>query len=167
MQSEQKERTIQRMEFALRKFQCALADDRKTTYCLRLWSDFIRLRDGYRCVRCRGREGLAAHHIVRKSFLPHARFLTGNGITLCRRCHKEAHLSFNGIADLDQPMDAQGGEKIELITELFGCLLFDAERREILRDDFYYLDDIVLQTFKRAQSIEPTLEFPGCPLRQA
>jgi hypothetical protein len=50
---------------------------------------------------------------------------TGNGITLCSTCHADAHRGFNGRADLGLPMDAQGGEKIELLVDLYGALFAD------------------------------------------
>ena len=37
----------------------------------------------------------------------------------------------------------------------------------MLRDDFYYLTDLILKKFKVAQSIDPFLEFPAGPLEQA
>lgn len=44
-----------------------------------------------------------------------AQFQTGNGITLCKKCHTEAHTGFNRRPDLSLPMNAQGGEKIETL----------------------------------------------------
>jgi hypothetical protein len=64
-------------------------------------------------------------------------------------------------------MDAQGGENIELLTAFFDKLLSDARRRQLLRDDFYYLDDQVLQKSKMFQGFAPTAPFPGGPLEQA
>ena len=84
--------------------------------CLRSWSAFIRVRDGNRCLACSSTHSRAAHHIVRKSFLPESRFETGNGITLCSKCHRSAHAGFNGKADLAQPIDAQGVERIAAET---------------------------------------------------
>jgi len=64
-------------------------------------------------------------------------------------------------------MDDQGGENLNLAMELFHLLLFDARDRGMLRDDFYYLTELMLQKFKVAQSIDPFLQFPGRPLEQA
>jgi hypothetical protein len=110
---------------------------------------------------------LSAHHIVRKSFLPQAELQTGNGITLCKGCHKEPHKGFNRKPDLDLPMDAEGGEKIDLLTMLFGALLADARGRHLLDDKYYYLSDEVLGIFKAFQSISRQLVFPGSRLEQA
>ena len=38
---------------------------------------------------------------------------------------------------------------------------------KMLRNDFYHLTELILQKFKVAQSIDPTLQFPGGPLEQA
>lgn len=126
------------VEKALHRMQCAVLNGRGGPYCLRLWGQFIKLRDGNRCVACHTKRNLAAHHILRKSFLSEARFQTGNGITLCNSCHRESHKAFNRKPNLELPMDAEGGENIELLTAFFDILLSDAKRRHLLRDDFYY-----------------------------
>jgi len=108
-----------------------------------------------------------AHHIVRKSFLYYARFDTGNGISLCRVCHGLAHAGFNGMPDFTQPMNAQGGEKIDLMVELYGALVDDARKRGIEREDFYYLSGVVLDTFKRFQGIPLDHQFPCSRIEQA
>jgi hypothetical protein len=110
------------IDSALKKLTSSIVAKRKQTTCLSYWSHFIRLRDGYRCVVCKSSTSLSAHHIVRKSFLPETTFQTGNGITLCRLCHKEVHKGFNGRVNLGLPMDAQDGEKINILTELFDVL---------------------------------------------
>jgi hypothetical protein len=156
-----------RAETALLELHSAIARQRSVHHCLNLWSCFIRIRDNGRCVVCRARKEIAAHHIVRKSFLVEARFQTGNGITLCKRCHRQPHEVFNRQPNLDLPMDAEGGENIDLLTEFFGRLLMDAKRRNILRDDFYFLSDEVLARFKLAQGFEPDYCFAGFRLEQA
>lgn len=79
----------------LANLQAALADGLSRQRCLRRWSEFIRARDGHRCVDCHSRRRLSAHHICRKSFLAEPQFETGNGITLCSACHREMHRGFN------------------------------------------------------------------------
>lgn len=93
--------------------------------------------------------------------------MTGNGICLCVDCHKEAHEEFNGRADLQLPMDAQGGEKIEIMTDLYGELCRDAGEQGLLRDDYYYLSDSVLCKFKIFQGFDPFTHFPGSRIEQA
>jgi len=158
---------VDAIEEALRRLKMAIEGGRSTKYCLALWSRFIRLRDGQRCVICYQDEGLSAHHIVRKSFMPEAQLQTGNGICLCGTCHKEPHQAFNRRPDLNLPMDTEGGEQIELLTAFYKALLIDARSRNVLRDDFYNFTDQLLQKFKLFQSIEPLLPFPGMRLEQA
>lgn len=156
------------LEASLLRLHSAVHAERSVAYCWRLWSKFVRLRDGYGCVVCGEEKGrMFAHHICRKSFLRRAQFDTGNGITLCQKCHAEVHEGFNGRPDLQQPMDAQGAEKLETLTRLYGTLLDDARQRGLLRDDFYYLSDEVLTSFKLAQGFEVYDEFRGFRLEQA
>jgi hypothetical protein len=145
----------------------AVAAGKPALACLRLWSNFVRARDAHRCVDCHSPRRIAAHHICRKSFLPEAQFQTGNGITLCRECHREVHGGFNGRADLSMPMDAQGGEKIDTMERLYGALAEDARERGLLRDDFYFLSDSVLAKFKMFQGINPFEPFDGYRIEQA
>ena len=93
--------------------------------------------------------------------------MTGNGISLCQDCHKEAHEGFNGRPNLQLPMDAQGGEKIEIMTDLYGELCRDATERNLLRDDYYFLSDLVLSKFKMFQGFDPFIHFPGLCIEQA
>ena len=126
---------------SLAKLHGAVSAKKTDEYCLRLWSKFIRLRDGFECVICGSDERLNAHHIFRKSFLKETKFQTGNGITLCGECHKQPHEVFNGSADLDLPMDAEGGENIDLAVDFLGHLIKNARERELLADDLYYFSD--------------------------
>jgi len=159
--------TEAKLERALQRLNDAIARGRSVPYCRSLWSQFVRLRDGGRCVVCHDDNGVAAHHIVRKSLLAEAHLQTGNGISLCRSCHKQPHEVFNRRPNLDLPMDAEGGEDIELLNEFFWRLLGDARERNLLRDDFYFLSDRALQTFKLAQGFDPGTPFPGMRLEQA
>lgn len=156
-----------KLDAALRRLDNAVLKERSTSYCHRLWSQFIRLRDLHRCVVCGSPHRVSAHHILRKSFLMHARYETGNGITLCRSCHSEMHKAYNGRPDLGLPMDVQGGENIEEMVELVGYLTSDAQQRGILCDKYYFLSDQYLATCKNFQGIERGAEFPGTRLEQA
>lgn len=135
--------------------------------CLRRWSEFVRERDGNRCVDCHSTRNLSAHHICRKVFLPEAEYQTGNGITLCRECHREVHAGFNRRPDLLEPMDAQGGEKLRYIERLYCILDQDAVERGLLRPGFYDLDEQVLAKFKLFQGFAADAPFPGPAVRQA
>ncbi len=158
---------VDELDTALSKLVVALARGRSIDYCHRLWSRFVRLRDGMRCVACHATRSIAAHHILRKSFLEQARFEPGNGISLCSTCHSELHAEFNRRPNLQLPMDAERGENIERMVELLEYLASDAQDRGLLGDRYYYLSDDYLRTCKRFQSIDPDLVFSGCRLEQA
>lgn len=155
------------MELKLERLRDGLDRGLRRGRCLRLWSEFIRERDGHRCVDCHSREHLSAHHICRKTFLSAAEFHTGNGITLCRECHGEAHRGFNARPDLSLPVDAQGGEKLHSAERFFSILTDDAVERGLMRDDFYFLSDNVLASLKHIQGYDPTTYFPGSRIEQA
>lgn len=159
--------TTDAISFQLAKLRDTLAAGRSRVSCLRRWSEFIRERDGHRCVDCHSREKLSAHHICRKSFLTAAQFDTGNGITLCRNCHKEMHSRFNGRPNLSLPVDAQGGEKLALMERLFSILVDDAIDRGLMREEFYFLSDEVLGFLKWMQEYDGSTEFPGSHIEQA
>lgn len=151
----------------LAKLQTALYEERSHQYCLRLWSKFIRERDGHRCVDCHSPKHLSAHHICRKSFIAGAQFQTGNGITLCNTCHKEAHRGFNARPDLSMPVDAQGGEKLASMERLYSILTDDAVERSLMHEELYFLCDELLASFKRMQGFESSTHFPGARIEQA
>jgi len=56
----------------------------------RHWRDAVLKRDGYRCRKCGStKRRLDTHHIFPFTEYPELRFVVGNGITLCVRCHKK------------------------------------------------------------------------------
>jgi hypothetical protein len=118
-------------------------------------------------VICHETSGLSAHHIIRKSLIPEMQLEFGNGITLCRSCHREPHEAFNRRPDLTLPMDYEGGDNIDLAAAFFNALGEDAKARGLLCDEYYYVSDSALRTFKRFQCIDPDLEFPGYRVEQA
>jgi hypothetical protein len=151
----------------LTKLRAALTDGLSRERCLRRWSEFIRERDGHRCVDCHSRRRLSAHHICRKSFVTAAQFQTGNGITLCNACHREMHEGFNGRADLSLPVDAQNGEKLHRMERLYSILTDDAVERGLMQEEFYYLSDELLACFKRMQGYDSETYFPGARIERA
>lgn len=151
----------------LRKLEDALAGGRSVVSCRRRWSEFIRERDGHRCVDCHSRARLSAHHICRKSFVASAQFETGNGITLCSTCHHDVHRGFNGRPDIYLPVDAQGGEKLAFMERLYSILVDDALERGLMREDFYFLSDALLASFKQMQGYDPATPLPGSRVEQA
>jgi hypothetical protein len=134
----------------------ALQRGKSNLACLRLWSTFVRLRDGNSCVHCECKQNLAAHHIFRKSFLTKAQFEPGNGITLCRKCHKELHCGFNGRPNMTLPMDAQGGEKAEDISIMLEMLIIKSRQHPSLTEEWYYLSDSTLATIGLLQGLDVT-----------
>lgn len=141
-----------------RKASLILAVERKrsTKWILQLWSRFIREHDSYRCVCCKSSEGIEAHHIVRKTLYPWGATASGNGITLCGKCHKRVHEESNGRADLALPL-SEGDDQDEWAF-LFGLLNDDAEARGLDKDEFYFLDDHMLRFFVRVQGYEHLYE---------
>lgn len=144
-----------------------LASGASELSCLRDWSLFIRARDGNRCLKCGGIKRLSAHHIFRKTFLREARFEPGNGLTLCSKCHSDIHKGYNGRPDFNLPMDAEGGEKIEIIVDMLWTLLNDARLRGQLSDEWYFLSDSTLAALRLFQGFGLSIATHGTRLEQA
>jgi len=64
-------------------------------------------------------------------------------------------------------VDAQGGEKLALMARLYGILVNDAVERGLMQDDFYFLGDKILGSFKRMQGYAEVAEFSGPHIEQA
>lgn len=65
----------------------------RNTEAHRAWAVAVKMRDGYRCVRCGSQYRLAAHHIKRWKVHPELRHDVANGETLCQSCHTNEHLA--------------------------------------------------------------------------
>jgi len=58
----------------------------------RLWREAVFARDGWICQRCSKRGGrLHSHHALNFADYSELRFAIDNGITFCKKCHKEFH----------------------------------------------------------------------------
>ena len=76
-------------------------------------------------------------------------------------------MGFNRRPDLTRPIDAEGGEKLDLMTGMLHALVIDARSRGVLQDDYYHFDDQALLSFRKAQSIPIEAQFAGTRLEQA
>lgn len=136
----------------------AIEKGRTRKWILRLWSQFIRARDLYRCVCCNSSERIQAHHVIRKTLYPLGAFETGNGVTLCHECHCRVHAEFNGRPDLSLPLGAEQGDDQDEWAFLFGLLRDDAVQRGLDEDEFYHLGDHILEFSMRCQGYEELYE---------
>jgi hypothetical protein len=132
----------------------AILNGRSPKWCLTRWSQFIKARDGNRCVMCGRTEGLEAHHIWRKTTYSEGRFELGNGITLCKEHHADPHSEFNGHPDMQQPLGAEGGDDQDQMAVFYAALLRDAEQRGLDQNEFYFIKDKMLQFFVGVQGYE-------------
>ena len=64
------------------------------TIANRRFRESVLARDSYKCQECNSTSSLHVHHVIPVRVAHHLIFDTGNGITLCRRCHmkEEARL---------------------------------------------------------------------------
>ncbi|GAC1674387.1 MAG: hypothetical protein NVS9B2_23810 [Steroidobacteraceae bacterium] len=129
----------------------AIAGERSPKWCLALWARFIKARDAYRCVNCNSDTGIQAHHIFRRAAYQYGMLEPGNGITLCRQCHRKVHAAFNGRPVFSEPLNARGGDDQNEIAYLYGILHDDAARNGLEQDEFYYLADHMLDFFVKYQ----------------
>ncbi len=122
----------------------AIGKKRSGKWLLRLWSEFIKARDGFRCLCCGTASRIQAHHVIRKVRCPWATLELGNGITLCLKCHKQVHAEFNQKPNVLSPLGAEQGDDQDEWAFLFGLLRDDCVARELEEEEFYYLSDTFL-----------------------
>lgn len=60
------------------------------------WRKQVKKRDGYTCQKCgkvgtgnNNTQSMICHHIRRWADIPALRFMVSNGVTLCKKCHRE------------------------------------------------------------------------------
>ena len=141
-----------------RALENAIARGRTLRWQLRLWSRLIKTRDGHRCVNCEATTGIQAHHIIRRTRLPAGAVDAGNGITLCRDCHRWIHGESNRKADLTKPMGAAQGDDQDEWAFLFERLIEDANARGLSEEEFYCISDETLRFSTAYQGYEDLLE---------
>lgn len=129
----------------------AIERHRSDKWVLFLWSRLIKARDQFRCVSCGANKDIQSHHIIRKCLLQTGALDTGNGITLCRECHRRVHDDFNRRPDLSQPINAQGGDCQDEWAFLFGLLCDDAAKNGLNEEEFYRFSDEMVYFSLRAQ----------------
>lgn len=75
-------------------------DDRKyrrnNTWLLKKWAESVYLRDSYTCIKCGSPDKIQAHHLYSFSRVKERQFDISNGVSLCKKCHREFH-SIYGI----------------------------------------------------------------------
>ena len=118
----------------------------------------MKVRDGGRCLNCEQEDGIQAHHVMRRTLVPFAALELGNGISLCRPCHRLVHARFNRRPDAALPMGAAQGDDQDEWSFLFGMLMDDATKRGLAHDTLYFLSDELLLFSLAYQGYEPLLE---------
>ena len=90
---------------------------------MRLWREAVFARDNWTCQKCKIKSGvgetvyLHSHHIQNFAQYPELRFAIDNGITFCKKCHKEFHSIYgrknNTREQLEEFLDENGKLIIE------------------------------------------------------
>lgn len=76
------------------------------------WRRKVKERDNYTCQRCGAAlssRGLEAHHKMPTWFMPELKTDLNNGITLCKKCHKQLH-GIDGTIKDDYKEDSNNAE---------------------------------------------------------
>lgn len=69
------------------------------------WRNKVYRRDRWNCQICKKHcepKNIIAHHLKSFSEFPKSRFITKNGVTLCRNCHARLHKSFRILQEKQQ-----------------------------------------------------------------
>ena len=67
----------------------------------RLWIYSVFVRDNFTCQKCGNKGSLNAHHIYNFADFPELRMAIDNGITFCKKCHKNFHSRFGNKTNKD------------------------------------------------------------------
>jgi len=78
------------------------------------WAVLVKERDNYECQKCGATTNLIAHHIEGLNSNPVESADIDIGITLCKKCHKEAHKDI-GCRFVDLTINKLCNEKVQVI----------------------------------------------------
>ena len=65
--------------------------DRRDSLWYKNWRTAVFERDSFQCQKCGTHKDIQAHHIKTWKNNKELRYTVSNGVTLCRKCHLEAH----------------------------------------------------------------------------
>jgi len=72
----------------------------------KVWRELIFERDDWTCSKCLNRDGdINCHHILNFSSNEDLRFNIDNGITLCKKCHREFHIKYGFKNNTKEQLD--------------------------------------------------------------
>jgi len=155
-------------------------------YCLEIWSELVRIRDGYKCFMCGAEKYLNAHHLISKKWIKTA-FEVDCGITICAGCHDfrmtSAHTSpwvLEGKLERDRPdqhkwfitnrVEVRDGPQDEIDYQLQLAKLFEEYEKvrpvEVVRPDYFKFnqdDEVkIMNDFKSGMQVGPISEKWKC-----
>lgn len=100
------------------------------------WREQVFARDNYTCRVCSSKEDIEPHHIIPKAMRLDLIFEVSNGMTLCKKCHKELHHLYGGVENQVKFREALKGvtvsqalKKLGKVQRLNGLV----ERQEIVQ----------------------------------
>jgi len=105
-----------------------------------IWSEVIKIRDGYRCVLCGKTENLNSHHIIHKSRGKAVRYEILNGVCLCAGCHNFKIHKGDFLAN-KRLVEIVGSERIEAIQKLL-IGVYKPDYQKIIADLQEYKNNI-------------------------
>ena len=84
--------------------------DYRNTEQYKKWRKKVFERDDYTCQKCKNKGGnLEAHHIRAFKKYKNDRFVMTNGVTLCKKCHREVHKNKDINWLYDEDLVKEGG----------------------------------------------------------
>lgn len=81
--------TLAKMEYPVRFEIPSNGDIGRNSYQYIQWVGAVKYRDGFKCVKCGSEYKTEAHHIKPVHSHPELILDVSNGMTLCKKCHKE------------------------------------------------------------------------------